>query len=192
LRARQIEQALNLIKLKMTDTPGIENMRTLISTHLTKILMLYGRLHTDYNARYLPVTVNSILVLINELEMIEKKFYSFDEILKENIERREKYSNVFLIPGQLATDPSTKGLRIAMCILASPIIQSYCEEDRRFLETLDGQISLKTKQTLFARTIRNCEMLRNCASAGDAEALETLKEYCRRRLAETETGNQKS
>lgn len=184
MRAKQIGQALQEIKLKMTETPGIENMRTLISTHLTKILMLFGRLHTDYNARYLPVTVNSILVLINELEMIEKKFYGFEDILKENIDRREKYSNVFLIPSDLASDPTTQGLRTAMCALASPMIKSYCEEDRKFLETLNQQVSLKTRQTLFSRTKRNCDMLSACVSAEDTTALNELREYCEQKLQE--------
>jgi hypothetical protein len=184
LRNIQIQGALNEIKVKMTNTPGIENMRTLISTHLTKILMLYGRLHTDYNARYLPVTVNSILLLINELEMIEKKYYGFSDILKENIDRREKYSSVFLIPEELVREPNTKGLRTSMCALASKIVNAYCEEEKKFLLALNDQVSFKTRQTLYARTRRNCDLLQECCPPADLGELQSLRAFCEEKLVE--------
>lgn len=174
----KIKEVIKGIKQKMSNLPGIENLRILISAHLTKILMLYGRLHTDYNARYLPVTINSLLLLINELEMIEKQNEGFSEILKENIDRRTNYSNVFLIPEALKDNATANGLRLGMCELAAPIIKGYCIEDRNFLINLDKQVSEKTRTTLFLRTQKNCELLVFCCPPEDLPALEALRDWC--------------
>jgi hypothetical protein len=165
-------------KINMTEASGLENIRILISAHLTKILMLYGRLHGDYNTRYLPVTVSSILLLINELEHLEKKYYGFSDILAENIERREKYTNVFHIPDALQNNPTVKGLRDALVELVDPMLPSYCREDKKFLEALGANISLKTRQALFQRTLKNCELLTGFCSSGTNTTIQELKSWC--------------
>ncbi|MBA3664226.1 MAG: hypothetical protein H0W61_08465 [Bacteroidetes bacterium] len=164
-------------------TPGSENIRTLVSTHLTKVLMLFGRMDSDYNPRYLPVTVSSVLVLLNELEMMGQKFEDLAGLLKENIERREKFSNVFLVPPTLLTQPDLQGLRLAMCELAQPLIKSYCEEEINFLKTLDEQVSTKTRNSLFSRARRSCGLLKGCASKEDLIDLCALQDLCERELA---------
>ncbi len=166
----------------------IADPRLMISTQLTKILMLYGRLHSDYNARYLPITVNSALVLINKMEYLEKTYYGFSEILLENIERREKYSNVFSIPVSLLMDPSTNGLRAAMYKLASPLIKEYCEEDKRFLDNLDPSVSPETRHMLFSRTNNNCEFLSVFCQPKDMILLTELKNWCENELGNTTCG----
>jgi hypothetical protein len=143
--------------------------------------MLYGRLNGDYNTRYLPVTVSSILMLITELEHLEKKYYGFSDILAENIERREKYSKVFLIPEALQKNPSAKGLRYALSDLTIPLLSSYCSEDRKFLENLGPSISVKTRRALFQRTIKNCDLLINFCGDKASNTLHALKQW-----AETE------
>ncbi|MGZ3900629.1 MAG: hypothetical protein ACXVO9_11110 [Bacteroidia bacterium] len=166
----------------MTKGPGAENIRVLVSTQLTKVLMLYGRLNSDYNPRYLPITVNSILLIISELEMLESKFDDFAEILRENIERRERYSNVFMIPDALVNSPDTKGLRKAMQDLAAPLIKSYCVEDRIFLTTLSEQVSLKTRNTLLSRTMRHCMLLLASCRGEDLDTIEDLGNWCKSQL----------
>ncbi|MCE3226413.1 MAG: hypothetical protein K0S32_964 [Bacteroidetes bacterium] len=165
-------------KIKVTEGSGIENIRIVISTHLTKILMLYGRLHGDYNTRYLPVTVSSILMLISELEILEKKYYGFSDILAENIERRERYTNVFHIPSALQNNPSVKGLKGALTELTDPMLSSYCAEDKKFLQSLGVNISLKTKQALFQRTLKNCDLLKSYSIGDSVKNLNDLKSWC--------------
>lgn len=167
----------------MTLSQGIENMRILVSAHLTKILMLYGRLDSNYNARYLPITVGSLQLLINELEVIEKQNPTFKDILKENIDRRLNFSNVFLIPESLRINASIPGLRAGIRELAGPMINDYCKQDRLFLSNLDSIISEKTRITLFNRTKRNCELLKFCCNDKDVEILNSLKSWC---VSETE------
>jgi hypothetical protein len=162
----------------MTASSGIENIRILVSAHLTKILMLYGRLDLDYNARYLPVTVSSLNSLINELEVIEKQNAELTAILKENIDRRINFSNVFLVPEVLRDNPTVSGLRAGLAELAAPIVAEYCEQDRMFLANLDPVISERTRATLFNRTKRNCELLYFCCREEDRERLKDLREWC--------------
>ena len=166
----------------MAETFEIENVRMLVSVQLTRILMLFGRLNADYNARYLPITVNSSLILINELEQVEKRYYGFSEIFFENIERREKHSQVFNIPSSLQTDPTISGLRAAMYKLASPLIKNYCEEDKNFLHSLEIGLPKKIRYILLSRTKNNCEFLSVFCLPKDAGLVSALKAWCENEL----------
>jgi hypothetical protein len=173
------------VEEEMPEASGIENIKVVISTNLTKILMLYGRLSADYNARYLPVTVVSITNLINELEEIEKKYYGFSEILQENISRRENYSKVFLIPGCLQEKPSTAGLRQALYQLMRPLIKNYVKEDQQYLtQELASPASDKTKKILLNKTVNNCEFLKAYCEATDGMLLTNLQKWCEEKLVE--------
>ena len=186
MKAAQLKEVLHKIKKQMTKAPGLENMRILVSSHLTKVLMLFGRLNLDYNPRYLPVTVNSIMLLINELEMMEKNSAEFSEILSENINRRVMHSNVFMIPVALKDNPDTKGLREATRELAAPLVKSYCIEEVMFLTTLSEPISPKTRSALFSRAKRNCEILRDLCNDEDVQDIEDLKDLCCKEISASE------
>jgi hypothetical protein len=172
---------------KETAEAEIENIRILISANLTKILMLYGRLNTDYNARYLPITVNSTLTVISELEQLQEKHGNFSEILHENIERREKFSTVFNVPSFLQMDPSINGLRSATYKLASPLIKDYCKEDKTFLMGLETNIRSGIKHFLFSRTRNNCEFLSVFSQSKDTALINDLKEWCEMELLNLKT-----
>jgi hypothetical protein len=122
-------------------------------------------------------------MLITELEHLEKKYYGFSDILAENIERREKYSKVFLIPSALQSSPSAKGLRDALSDLTIPLLSSYCMEDKKFLENLGSTISLKTRRALFQRTIKNCDLLINFCGEKAPETLHELKQWAEAQVA---------
>jgi hypothetical protein len=166
-----------------TEVLGPGNIRTNISTNLTKILMLFGRLQPGYNVRYLPVSVNSILYMISELDQIEKKYFGFSEILQENIERREKHSRVFSTPPALRSNPSVKGLRLALYELTWPLIKNYCAEEKNFLTSGAGKnVSKTTRTSLLARTQRNCELLFAWCLPQESILLLELKLWCEEEL----------
>jgi len=171
------------LEKETSETSGLENIKVTISTNLTKILMLYGRLSTDYNARYLPVTVSSIIHLINELEEIEKKYYGFSEILQDNITRRENYSKVFFIPDTLQAMPTVNGLRQSLYYLMKPLIRNYVKEDQHFLtQELSTLTSDKTKKLLINKTKNNCEFLMAYCEAADTMLLTEMRNWCEEQL----------
>ena len=171
------------IEEEMSEASGIENIKVIVSTNLTKILMLYGRLSSDYNARYLPVTVSSIVYLINELEEIEKKYYGFSEILLENIQRRENYSKVFFIPDSLQAMPTINGLRQSLYQLMKPLIKNYVVTEKQFLEQeLNSSSSEKTKKLLFNKAKNNSEFLKTYCEPADTLLLNEMVNWCEMEL----------
>jgi hypothetical protein len=161
----------------MSQVFGLENIRIKVSSSLTKILMLFGRLQPDYNIRYLPVTVSSLQGLIGELEQLEKKYYGFPEILKESIERRERYSRVIRIPGEVLGNPGTKGMRQALYQLSCPLIKSYCEKEKEFLIS-SADISEQMRLRLLDRARHHCELLFAWCYPEDSIHLLELKDWC--------------
>jgi hypothetical protein len=161
----------------MSQVFGLESIRIRVSSSLTKIVMLFGRLQPDYNIRYLPVTVSSIQSLICDLEQLEKKYYGFQEILKESIERREKYSRVIRIPGHLLCNPGTKGMRQSLYQLSCPLIKSYCEKEKEFLIS-SAEISEQTRVRLLDRARHHCELLFAWCYPEDSIHLLELKDWC--------------
>jgi hypothetical protein len=171
------------VEKEMSEASGLENIKVIVSTNLTKILMLYGRLSSDYNARYLPVTVSSIIHLINELEEIEKKYYGFSEILQENIQRRENYSKVFFIPGSLQEMPSINGLRLSLYSLMKPLIKNYVREEKQFLQyEMKSPASEKTKRLLLNKARNNAEYLMTYCEAADTLLLNEFQNWCESEL----------
>lgn len=167
----------------MSEASGIENIKVIVSTNLTKILMLYGRLSSDYNARYLPVTVSSIVNLINELEEIEKRYYGFSEILIENIQRRENYSKVFFIPDSLQAMPTINGLRQSLYQLMKPLIRNYVKEEKLFLlQEMNTQSSDKTKKLLLNKARNNAEFLTAYCEPVDTLLLSEMQNWCEAEL----------
>jgi hypothetical protein len=167
------------VEEEMSEASGIENIKVVISTNLTKILMLYGRLSSDYNARYLPVTVSSIVHLISELEEIEKRYYGFSEILVENIQRRENYSKVFFIPDLLQKTPTINGLRQSLYQLMRPLIKNYVKEEKQFLlQEMSSLASDKTKQLLLNKARNNSEFLSAYCEAKDSLMLSEFRNWC--------------
>jgi hypothetical protein len=167
------------VEEEMSEASGIENIKVVISTNLTKILMLYGRLSSDYNARYLPVTVSSIVHLISELEEIEKRYYGFSEILVENIQRRENYSKVFFIPDLLQKTPTINGLRQSLYQLMRPLIKNYVKEEKQFLlHEMNSLSSDKTKQLLLNKARNNSEFLSAYCQPKDFLLLSEFRNWC--------------
>jgi hypothetical protein len=168
---------------EMSEASGIENIKVVVSTNLTKILMLYGRLSTDYNARYLPVTVSSIVHLISELEEIDKKYYGFSEVLVENIQRRENYSKVFFIPDSLQAMPTINGLRQSLYMLMKPLIKNYVGEEKQYLiQEMKSLSSEKTKKLLLNKAKNNCEFLRAYCEPADTLLLTEMQNWCESEL----------
>jgi len=155
-----------------------ETARVIISAHITEILMLYGRLHKHYNARYLPVTVSSIIGIILELEQISKELHDFDAVLTENIERRQKYSQAFKIPTLVHKMPTLGGLCLAMYDLANPLVLEYCTEEKKFLaEGLSVSLSKNTRCALLVRSVKYCNLLLTFNTDHRVQ-LEDLKSWC--------------
>jgi hypothetical protein len=164
--------------LNIADIPDAD-ARMLISTQLTKIFLLLGRLQPDYNPRYLPVTVSSILFLVNELDQLEKKVTGFSGILKENIELRQR-SEVFFIPKSLLASPDCQGLRTMLFELTNILIKSFCTEEKKFLsEGINPQISSMVRFTLLMRTEKNCKLLAALCGAENWLQLNELKRWCK-------------
>jgi hypothetical protein len=161
----------------MSQVFGLENIRIKVSSNLTRILMLFGRLQPDYNVRYLPATVSSIQDLVGEMEQLEKKYYGFSEILKENIERRDKYSKLIQIPCHLRANPGTKGMRQSLYLLTCPLIKSYCEKEKSFLIS-SVDISDQTRLRLLDRARQHCELLFAWCYPEDSIHLLELKDWC--------------
>jgi hypothetical protein len=169
---------------QMTSKPETENIRTTVSTHLSKILMLMGRLNPDYNSRYLPVTVTAVLYLVSELEQIEKNHGDFATILGENIERREKHLHVFDVPDTVKRNPTSKGIRLALYELADPLIKNYCEEEKMFLSSgLGPQVSRLVRLSMLMRTEKNCSLLSTLCKGNNCDRLQDLKQWCEAELA---------
>ena len=171
------------IEEEMPETSGIENIKVIVSTNLTKILMLYGRLSSEYNARYLPVTVSSIVHLINELEEIGKNYCGFSEILHENIQRRENYSKVFFIPESLQRMPSITGLRQSLYQLMKPLIRNYVKEEKQFLQhEINSSTSNRTKKLLLNKALNNSEFLLAYCGPADTLLLNEMQNWCEAEL----------
>ena len=169
----------------MTEVLGLEHVRKHVSAHLTEILTLFGQLRPDYNVRYLPGTVSAIASMIRELELIEKKYYGFSEILQENLESTEKHSRAFLIPDSLRRAPDLRGLRTALYELTWPLIKSYCREEKEFLVAGPGvSVSSKSRKTLLKRTRRNCEQLFAWCLPQESILLLELKVWCENQMAD--------
>jgi hypothetical protein len=173
----------------MTEVLGFEHIRVQVSAHLTRIFLLFGRLDPHQNVRYLPVTVHSILSMIKELELIEKKYYGFGEIVRENIECRDKFLYGFDIRPLLIHNPTVKGLRAALYGLTCPVIKAYCKAEREFLVFgPGGGSSIATRQTLLKRTKKNCEDLFAWCLPEESILLLELKTWCEEQMVSENAG----
>lgn len=158
----------------------LEKLKTEVSIHLTRILVLFGRLVPDTTARYLPMTVNLIVPLIRELTELEKKNPHVRTLLKESIEIREKHSKVFVIPPQLLADPSIEGLRASMCALSDPLIERYCQEEKQFLES--ALLEQKTPEGFLARAMEDCDLMLRICTLSNVDRLIAFRNWCREKL----------
>ncbi|MGZ3884639.1 MAG: hypothetical protein ACXVP0_02185 [Bacteroidia bacterium] len=159
-----------------TNVPN-ELIRDVVSTRLTKILMLLGRLQPGYNPRHLPLTVSPVLFLIGQLERLERNSAAFHDIIREHIELRLQ-SGVFPISDSLRLDPNCKGLRVMLFELVNTLVKAFCEEEQKFLAGMSPQVPHMVRFSLLARAEKNCELLATLCSAENSLLLNRLKQWC--------------
>jgi hypothetical protein len=156
-----------------------ENIRTQISIHLTKILVLFGRLNPEYNPRQLPLTVHLILIHLRELEQLETDNHEFGVSFRESVEIRENYTKVFVIPFLLLDEPTLGGLRKVISELVDPLVGRYCEEERKALsQEIDNSRHTDDVRLMLSRTRENCRLLRTVSLPPSAKKLSELQVWC--------------
>src|ERR1051326_1009533 len=153
-----------------TYTFNMDDTRTEVSVNLTKILVLFGRLGPDTNARQLPATLAHIAPLLGELEKMRAKNPEFDLILRQSIEVREKYSKVFRIPQVLSADPTIEGLRTANAQLAARVVRSYCRETKKIFQELGAKA---TRELLF-ETVNDCRLIASVLREEEPKLIELM------------------
>jgi hypothetical protein len=147
--------------------------------HLTKILVLFGRLNPEYNSRQLPLTVHLVHIHLRELDQLEKENPSFGDMFKESVEIRENYTKVFVIPYSLLSDPTLHGLVKVITELVDPLVRKYCEEERRALSVeIDGSKHADDIILMLKRTWENCRLLQKVSQPGSIKQLLALQVWC--------------
>ncbi|HEY6159891.1 MAG TPA: hypothetical protein VI112_01675 [Bacteroidia bacterium] len=149
---------------------SVDDTRTEVSVNLTKILVLFGRLGPDTNARQLPATLAHIEPLISELEQMRLKDPAFDLILRQSIEVREKHSKVFRIPQVLLADPTIEGLRSANAQLAARVVRSYCRMTKKIFQELGA----KATRELLTETVNDCRLIASALREEEPKLIELL------------------
>jgi hypothetical protein len=166
----------------MIEAYGQEDIKTQVSTDLTNILRLYCKLQTNEDVRQTPDIISSILPLINDLEKKEQKYYGFSEILHENIEQVERNSQVLKTPSVLRAEEGTKGLRKALYELTWPLIEPYCNEERKFLSAKIRTTSKKIRYNLLLNAKTNCGLLFAFCLPQESILLLDLKIWCESKM----------
>lgn len=157
-----------------------ENYRTQISILLTKTLVLFGRLHPESNPEQLPHTLSQLLALVQDLKKLEQSGKDFPKILKDSIELRHNYSEVFAIPPNLVREPTIQGIYAALRTLVDPLVVPYCENQRKLLSP-SGRVSPARREALL-KTREHCTLLSAYCSHGNITALKTLQDWCETEL----------
>jgi very-short-patch-repair endonuclease len=156
-----------------------ENTRTQISIHLTKILVLFGRLNPEYNPRQLPLSVHLILIHLRELEQLDAEEEEFKALFRESVEIRENYTKVFVIPVTLLNNPTLEGLKQVISELVDPLVYRYCVEEKKALSAeVDGSKHPDDIRLMLSRTRENCRLLQSVSRTANAKFLQELQSWC--------------
>jgi hypothetical protein len=164
-----------------------ENLRTKISDHLTNILLLMGRLNSEYNPANLPGTLRQLFPFVIRLELLEKTHEDFEREFRENVLVRKNHSDVFDIPASFLQDPTIHGLRSVLADLADQRAASYCEELHKFIkEELNSAKPVRAKYLLLTKVREDCEFLISVCSEKNYPVLAKLDKQCQAGLLDLE------
>lgn len=159
-----------------------EAVKSDVSFAITRLLLLLGRLKTGYNARYLPVTVNSLQNLLRILEEKEVKSLEINNYISEIILRKEKFCKVFRIPDTLRDNPTISGFRSTISEICDTYITDFCKEERRFIGT---QSDYTLRLFLAQRAKKYCELLEQYAGSENQIVLGLFHTWCDFQLSES-------
>jgi hypothetical protein len=169
----------NSHKVNAENAVEIDDIRAIISDHLTNILLLVGRLDSSHNPRNLPVTLTLLMPVVQKLRELECRHSSFPEVLRESLVIREKYTKVFSIPMSIRRDPTVNGILVTVNRLANSLVKKYCEEEKRLVAgMLNSNSRRKDKSELVEQTLKNLAFLLNFCSSDNKALLLKLSSWC--------------
>ena len=161
-----------------------EKLRSEVSNHLTKILVLFSRLDPDAKTRTLSETLHEFVRVIGKLEQLEKKYSEFGKILAENIEIREQHSKVFVIPNTILNDCTINGIKKALTLYLDPLIRRYSVEQQKYIKSeLRYKKDVQRCRVLLSNMRSDCKIIGQYCSAHNMPVIENLFTWCEMELS---------
>ncbi|MFL5728425.1 MAG: hypothetical protein ACJ75J_02960 [Cytophagaceae bacterium] len=174
-----VQPGNNTVSLNAENPVEINDIRSIVSDHLTNILLLVGRLDSSQNPRNLPITLTLLMPMVQKLSDLERRHRSFPAVLRESIVIREKYTKVFSIPMGIRRDPTVNGILTTVNKLTNSLVKRYCEEEKRIVAgMLNSESRKKDKSDLVEQALKNLRLLLNYCSGENQALLLRLSSWC--------------